>query len=131
MNENIKQMKYDEGISFIKRRVCAHLTDYPKMEFKIRKTSDLDECKQGYAGMYLWPLATGAPEVINQAEKDIVAFFKNNPMCKNEHEGGGGSTDATLLYLAMRMKENSTIDDLCDDMVDITDLPINLTNIKQ
>lgn len=122
-------MKYDEGITLIKKRVCTHLTAYPQMEFIIGKTSDLDERKKGYAGMYLWPLAEGTPEVINQAEKDIVACFKNYPMCENENEGGGGSPDATHLYLAIRMKENSTIDDLCDDMVDITDLPINLTNI--
>ena len=57
-------------------------------------------------------------------------MMKESPSSRNEYVPIYClSTDATHLYLAIRMKENSTIDDLCDDMVDITDLPINLTNI--
>lgn len=92
-------------------------------EFYIGKTDDLERRKkehedEGYN--FFWEIAQGTPDIINEGEKKLIDYFKNSSSvknkCKNENEGGGGTSQATFLYLAVRA-EIKNIHDLSDDAI--------------
>lgn len=84
--------------------------------FKIGKTDNLENREEDYhedGYNFIHPLYTGEKEEISQAEKDLIKYFtemsRHKDKCVNEQEGGG-SPDATMLYLAIEMEEVSVKD---------------------
>ena len=85
--------------------------------FKIGKTDNLENREEDYHEKgynFIHPLYTGEKEEISQAEKDLIKYFtetsRHKNKCTNKQEGGG-SPDATMLYLAIE-KEDASINDL-------------------
>lgn len=116
-------------------------TDF--IEFKIGKAEDIEERKFGYTNegyQYIWEIGYGTPDVITEAEKILIRYFRDESpykdRCKNMQEGGG-NPKANKLYLAAK-PDKLVYDNLLDDYVDIGSLPINInkeetdnTNLNQ
>lgn len=86
--------------------------------FYIGKTADVNEreCKHsnnGYANFS--EIATGAPDAINNAEKELISYFLSsalNSKCDNKNNGGGNSEADTLYIVFVRnnIKDISEVD---------------------
>ena len=72
--------------------------------FKIGKSKDARRRFSEYEEPfhYLGIIAKGNADAINQAECDLIDYFKGNAKCTNENAGGGGYEDATELYIVAR-----------------------------
>ena len=99
--------------------------------FNIGKTGnsnnrEYDYQNKGYT--HFCEICYGTPELINQGEKYLIAYFSEHASLKekmaNERGGGGGASDADLLYIAIRNRE-SNIDDI-DGNILPQGYPINL-----
>ena len=115
-------MKKDE-IERIKRLVEEKLNTFSNLEeFTIGKANDCEKrfktyyLKKGYTAYTI--LAEGNAEEINSVEKTLIEFFRKHPTlgktCANINYGGGGSSEATQLYVAAKyiLKKDT---DLYDD----------------
>lgn len=93
------------------------LDEYTTVEsFKIGKTSDPnaredDYILEGYPLFHV--IHTGEKEEISSAEKDLINYFttqsRHKDKCDNMHKGGG-APDATMLYIALKVKDFSLND---------------------
>lgn len=72
--------------------------------FKIGKSKDARRRFSEYEEHfhYLGIIAKGKADAINQAECDLIDYFKGNAKCTNENAGGDGYEDATELYIVAR-----------------------------
>ena len=62
-------------------------------------------------------VAAGCPQIIDQAERDLIKYFKSsNPqkLCENENQGGGGNPMAIELYIFAKQQEADRFDGLLD-----------------
>lgn len=123
----------NEKIKLLKNEIDSFLTKHKKFSsFKIGKTGNLDYRRKEYYELgfqFVWEIATGEAQIITNTEKGLIKYFTNESphkyKCLNEQEGGG-SNNATILYIAIKA-ENLDINDLHDDTFPISDnLPINL-----
>lgn len=101
------------------------------IEFKIGKTNNIEERKFGYENEgypYIWEIGYGEPDVITEAEKILIQYFRDESpykdRCKNIQEGGG-NPKSNKLYLAVKPNKLD-YDNLLDDYVDIGSLPLNI-----
>lgn len=108
-----------ELIDELKKDVVNLLSSHPTTTaYKIGKTSDIIRRFREYSlegFQYLFPIATGSTEIIDEAEKELIEIFKNDDLCVNA-QAGGGDPGANLLYLAIKCNIKN-IDDLNDDDV--------------
>ena len=88
-------------------------------EFYIGKTDNIEQRRSDHyvkdGCQVTLAVATSCPEMINEAEKQVIAYFKekNNSKIKNIGSGGEGP-DGTILYVALKLeiKEIYEIEDL-------------------
>ena len=60
-------------------------------------------------------IATGTTEMINNAECDLIDYFKSSKLktkCANENQGGGGNPNAIELYIFAQEKDADRFDGL-------------------
>ena len=123
MKEQIKSIIKDI------ERVCA---DDTIKNFYIGKTDDVNdrECEHinnGYTNFSI--IATGNPDIINDAEIALISYFRTSPLkskLANINNGGGGNTEADTLYIVF---VRCNVEDISE--VDGSLIPLNYPiNIK-
>lgn len=105
----------DEGVSFFKVGITQNVAEREEDE--------------EYKAFHLFPIArSNDPNVIADAEKDIISYFLSQPQlcekCANEQIGGGQIEEATWLYLAIRYRPDNRWDPLLAFAQ--IELPVNL-----
>ena len=93
------------------------LDEYTKVEsFKIGKTNDPKAREDDYHVddyAFFKVIDEGSEKEISEAEKDLIHYFtiqsRHKKKCANKQEGGG-SPDATMLYIALKIKDISIND---------------------
>ena len=123
-------MGYSETLRLIEDRLSEFLHNSRFSSFYIGQTNDFERRaeehrnKEGYN--YVWSIAEGSPSAINQAEIDLINFFRKNQVIPldNKIDGGAGN-DSNTIYVAVRATINE-VGDLYDGLVSIN----GLENIK-
>lgn len=98
-------------------QIDKFLDDYTNVEsFKIGKTDDPKAREEDYHVedySFFHVIAVGEKKEISKAEKDLILYFmtqsRHKEKCANEQEGGG-SPNATMLYIALKIKDISIKD---------------------
>lgn len=123
----------NEQIELLKSEIDSFLTKHKKYNsFIIGKTENLYKRREDYyesGYQFVWEIAIGESQIITKTEKDLIKYFTtkstHKDKCLNKQEGGG-SNNATILYIAIKAK-NLDINDLHDETLPISDnLPIKL-----
>lgn len=99
-------------IQELRTQIEAFLADYPDVEkFKIGKTANWEDRENDYQEQgynKVLRLSTDKAEKISETETTLNSYFrfesKYRNKCDNERNGGG-SPDATILYIALKMKD--------------------------
>ena len=102
------------NIQLIRTQIEAFLDDHTDVEmFKIGKTSNLniredDYQENGYHKVI--KICSGEAKEISDAEIVLTKYFRDDSKykerCDNRRDGGG-SSDATILYIALRINDIS------------------------
>ena len=102
------------NIQLIRTQIEAFLDDHIDVEkFKIGKTSNLatredDYQENGYHKVI--KICSGEAKEISDAEIALTRYFRDDSKykerCDNRRDGGG-SSDATILYIALRINDIS------------------------
>lgn len=102
------------NIQLIRTQIEAFLDDHIDVEkFKIGKTSNLDTREDDYQenGYHkVIKICSGEAKEISDAEIALTKYFRDDSKykerCDNRRDGGG-SSDATILYIALRINDIS------------------------
>jgi len=102
------------NIQLIRTQIEAFLDDHIDVEkFKIGKTSNLDTREDDYQenGYHkVIKICSGEAKEISDAEIALTRYFRDDSKykerCDNRRDGGG-SSDATILYIALRINDIS------------------------
>ena len=94
-----------EQIKSIIKDIESVCTDDTIKNFYIGKTDNVNdrECEHinnGYTNFSV--IATGASDIINNAEKELISYFRTSPLKSklvNINNGGGGNAEADTLYI--------------------------------
>ncbi len=125
-------MGYSETLRLIEDRLSEFLHNSRFSSFYIGQTNDFErraeEHRNNEGYNYVWSIAEGSPSAINQAEIDLIKFFRENqnqviPL-DNKINGGAGN-DSNTIYVAVKATINE-VGDLYDGLVSIN----GLENIK-
>lgn len=100
------------NIQLIRTQIEAFLDDHIDVEkFKIGKTSNLDTREDDYQenGYHkVIKICSGEAKEISDAEIALTKYFRDDSKykerCDNRRDGGG-SSDATILYIALRIND--------------------------
>ena len=122
-------------MSLIETKLSEFLNDPRFKSFYIGQTNDFessaeDHKNEGYN--YVWKIAySNDPATIDQAEIDLIQYFKRNHVIAFENiNGGGAGNKSNVVYVAVRAQIGH-IDDLYDDAFDIDGLNIELPNVNE
>lgn len=119
-------MGYSETLRRIEDRLSEFLHNPRFTSFYIGQTNDFEkraeEHRNNEGYNYVWSIAEGSPRAINQAEIDLINFFRENQVIHldNRIDGGAGN-DSNTIYVAVRATINE-VGDLYDDLVPIDGL---------
>ena len=100
-------------------------------KFYIGKTDNVNdrECEHinnGYTNFSI--IATGTPDIINNAEIALISYFQTSPLkskLANINNGGGGNTKANTLYIVFVRCNVKDISEV-DGSLMPSDYPINI-----
>ncbi len=121
-------MEKNETFRKLCERVNNEILSYSTItKFYIGKTDNIEERSSDHKlhdFQETYPIATGEPETINDAEKYAIAYFKEKDAQRIANVGSGGEgPDGTILYIAL-MYEIEVIEELSD--MDIVFNPIKI-----